>query len=60
MLGQATLKAKGYPQKTRNVAISNGSECGTDQNIQDLVTMHATSKGWFIGPVGILLGGLHD
>lgn len=55
---QTTLKTKGYPQLTRNVAISNGSECGTDQNIQDLVTLHHTSKGWFIDILGALIGGL--
>ncbi|SHJ25762.1 Lecithin:cholesterol acyltransferase [Cruoricaptor ignavus] len=55
---QSTLKTKGYPQQTRNVAISNGSECGTDQNLQDLVTMHHVSKGWFIDFIGALIGGV--
>ncbi|ASE61676.1 Por secretion system C-terminal sorting domain [Chryseobacterium gleum] len=55
---QATLKSKGYPQQTRNVAISNGSECGTDQNLQDLVTMHHNSKGWFVDFIGALIGGV--
>ena len=55
---QATLKAKGYPQQTRNVAISNGSECGTDQNMQTLIAYHHNSKGWFIDIIGGLIGGL--
>lgn len=55
---QNTLKTKGYPQQTRNVAISNGSECGTDQNMQDLVTMHHVSKGWFVDFIGALIGGV--
>lgn len=55
---QATLKAKGYPQLTRNVAISNGSECGTDQNLQNLMSYHYVSKGWFIDIIGSLIGGL--
>ena len=55
---QNTLKAKGYPQLTRNVAISNGSECGTDQNLQNLMSYHYVSKGWFIDIIGSLIGGL--
>ncbi|MGV4413205.1 alpha/beta hydrolase [Chryseobacterium sp. T1] len=55
---QNTLKAKGYPQLTRNVAISNGSECGTDQNLQNLLSYHYVSKGWFIDIVGSLIGGV--
>lgn len=55
---QASLREKGYPQTTRNVAISNGSECGTDQNMQDLLRMNHTSKGWFIDIIGALVGGL--
>lgn len=55
---QNVLKAKGYPQQTRNVAISNGSECGTDQNMQNLVTMHHMSKGWFVDLIGAFIGGL--
>ncbi|QIG88534.1 hypothetical protein G6R40_02150 [Chryseobacterium sp. POL2] len=55
---QSQLKAKGYPQLTRNVAISNGSECGTDQNLEDLVTMHHSSKGWFVDILGALIGGV--
>lgn len=55
---QNTLKAKGYPQLTRNVAISNGSECGTDQNMQTLMAYHHVSKGWFIDIIGGLIGGL--
>lgn len=30
---QAKLKAKGYPKKTRNVAIANGNVCGNFQNV---------------------------
>jgi hypothetical protein len=33
---QADLQAKGYPQQTRNIAISNGSHCANDQEIQAL------------------------
>ena len=55
---QNTLKAKGYPQLTRNVAISNGSECGTDQNLQNLMSYHYVSKGWFIDIIGSLIGGI--
>ena len=55
---QNTLKTKGYPQLTRNVAISNGSECGTDQNLQNLMSYHYVSKGWFIDIIGSLIGGL--
>ncbi|MFY8186842.1 MAG: hypothetical protein ACOVLC_02670, partial [Flavobacterium sp.] len=33
---QADLQAKGYPQQTRNIAISNGSHCANDQEIQTL------------------------
>jgi Lecithin:cholesterol acyltransferase len=49
---QQKLKAKGYPQKTRNVAIANGSECGTDQNVQDLVRLYDESRpNWFLSAV---------
>jgi hypothetical protein len=33
---QVDLQSKGYPQQTRNVAISNGSHCANDQEIQAL------------------------
>lgn len=33
---QTDLQAKGYPQQTRNIAISNGSHCANDQEIQAL------------------------
>tara|TARA_R110002124_G_C8811549_1_gene503226 strand:- start:36 stop:743 length:708 start_codon:yes stop_codon:yes gene_type:complete len=33
---QVDLQAKGYPQQTRNIAISNGSHCANDQEIQAL------------------------
>ncbi|WP_019037537.1 T9SS type A sorting domain-containing protein [Psychroflexus tropicus] len=33
---QSDLQTKGYPQQTRNIAISNGSHCANDQEIQAL------------------------
>lgn len=33
---QTELQSKGYPQQTRNIAISNGSHCANDQEIQAL------------------------
>lgn len=55
---QNELKAKGYPQLTRNVAISNGSECGTDQNIQDLLTIYKETgnQHLFSDIIGVVVG----
>ena len=49
----ATLRAKGFPQQAgiRNVAISNGSECGTIQNFNAgdiLITANASAKLGFL------------
>lgn len=55
---QAKLRAKGYPQQTQNVAISNGSECGTDQSVQQLFSMHHVSRGWAVDFIGALIGKL--
>lgn len=55
---QNILKAKGYPQQSRNVAISNGSECGTDQTLADLVRLYKeTSQPNFLSDIiGSLIG----
>lgn len=60
---QNELKAKGYPQLTRNVAISNGSECGTDQNLTDLIRidMETRDRHGINGLIASLLGvAMHD
>lgn len=55
---QNELKTKGYPALTRNVAISNGSECGTDQNIQDLLSLYKETgqQHLFSDILGTLVG----
>lgn len=55
---QTILKAKGYPQQSRNVAISNGSECGTDQTVSNLVRLYKeTSHPTFLSDIiGSLIG----
>ena len=55
---QNQLKTKGYPKLTRNVAISNGSECGTDQNLQDLLTLYKETgqQHLFSDIIGVLVG----
>ncbi|PIE50921.1 MAG: hypothetical protein CSA38_00865 [Flavobacteriales bacterium] len=55
---QNELNAKGFPQQTRNVAISNGSECGTDQNLQNLlnVNMEVNKQYLFSDLLGVMLG----
>lgn len=57
---QNQLKLKGYPQKTINVAISNGNECGVDQNLQDvLVVQKETDDAHLFSDVlGSILGGM--
>lgn len=56
---QSILKSKGYPQMTRNVAISNGSECGTDQNLSDLLRLYkeTNQQHLFSDIIGTILGG---
>ncbi|MDO5616298.1 MAG: T9SS type A sorting domain-containing protein [Cruoricaptor ignavus] len=54
---QTALKEKGFPTKTRNVAISNGNECGTDQNLADLVIFQKEMKNYmFSDVIGVLIG----
>lgn len=55
---QIELKAKGYPQLTRNVAISNGSECGTDQTLEDLLRLYKETgkQHLFSDIIGVLVG----
>ncbi|MDR3327706.1 MAG: T9SS type A sorting domain-containing protein [Prevotellaceae bacterium] len=55
---QAELLAKGYPKQTRNVAISNGSECGTDQTSNELLRLYKETKEQYLFSdiLGVLLG----
>ncbi|WES98176.1 T9SS type A sorting domain-containing protein [Chryseobacterium arthrosphaerae] len=55
---QNILKAKGYPQQSRNVAISNGSECGTDQTLSNLVRLYkeTSNQHMFSDILGSLIG----
>ncbi|MCY0977166.1 T9SS type A sorting domain-containing protein [Chryseobacterium wangxinyae] len=55
---QITLKTKGYPQQTRNVAISNGSECGTDQTFSNLLRLYkeTPNQHMFSDILGSLIG----
>jgi hypothetical protein len=64
------LRAKGYPQLTRNLAISNGSECGATQgfNPGDDIINYKTDKGLTllgelaalaVNPIAGMIGGTH-
>ncbi|WP_223605692.1 T9SS type A sorting domain-containing protein [Chryseobacterium sp. OSA05B] len=55
---QNELKLKGYPQLTRNVAISNGSECGTDQTLSNLLRLYkeTNKQHMFSDIIGALVG----
>jgi len=55
---QNILKAKGYPQQCRNVAISNGSECGTDQTLSNLLRLYkeTSNQHMFSDILGSLIG----
>lgn len=55
---QNTLKTKGYPQESRNVAISNGSECGTDQTLSNLLRLYkeTPNQHMFSDILGSLIG----
>lgn len=55
---QNTIRSKGFPQQTRNVAISNGSECGTDQTLSDLLRLYkeTANQHLFSDVIGALVG----
>lgn len=49
---QQELESKGYPERSRNVAISNGNECGQDQGFNpgdQLVDVHDKDTPDFFG-----------
>ena len=51
---QATLNRMGYPTQCRNVAVSNGSECGSDQGFQPgaaIVSINGKTNTRFLGDV---------
>ena len=55
---QAEFDAKGYPTQCRNVAISNGNECGNTQDIgpqEKIISLHDTDNPDFFGDLVHLL-----
>jgi len=56
---QNALKAKGYPQLTRNVAVSNGSECAVDMGYQPGATIFSYYGKANTRILSDLIGSLH-